>query len=202
MLTKKAKNIIAILIIFCSISCIIYKYYNEKNINEFEKTSVEVFIKETVKRKEVDKEKKTKSKANEVINYIAVLEIPKINLKRGLVDPNSPRNNVGDNIQIIKPVSMPDEEDSTFILASHSGSSRVAFFNRLNELSKHDDVFVYYKGYKYRYRIKENYNTKKTGSILVNKSDNESVIILTSCSPSNTMQLVYIGILEGKEIIK
>ena len=61
--------------------------------------------------------------------YIGVLEIPSIDLKQGLVDPYSKNNTVSKNIEIIKPYHMPDEYGKIMILASHSGSSKVAFFD-------------------------------------------------------------------------
>ena len=63
-------------------------------MENLENENADMFIKETVNgSKKVEKEEK-KSKANKVINYIAVLEIPKIKLKKGLVSPSSSDNNV------------------------------------------------------------------------------------------------------------
>ena len=41
-------------------------------------------------------------------DYLAILEIPDINLKKGLVDLNSPYNNIKYNVEIIKGSHMPD----------------------------------------------------------------------------------------------
>ena len=54
---------------------------------------------------EVDEEK---SIVQEEVNYIAILEIPKINLKRGLFEKTSPQNNVNKNIYILKETTLPD----------------------------------------------------------------------------------------------
>ena len=184
---ENIKKYIAISMIFISSIIGIYHYYNNIHKTNLEKESAEVFIEETVKENK------------KVINYIAVLEIPKINLKRGLVDPSSSSNNVGENIQILNPTSMPNEDNHTFILAAHSGSSQVAYFDDLNKLSNGDNVYVYYKNIKYIYKITNDYSEKKTGTIVIKKDSDESVIVLTSCSTSNTKQLVYIGKLIGKE---
>ena len=184
--------------IFISSIIMIYHFYSNEHKTELEDKSVDIFIKETV---DIEKNKKREKevKDKEIINYIAVLEIPKISIKKGLVDPSSEKNNVGQNIQILNPSSMPDEENHTFILASHSGTSQVAYFKDLDKLSNEDLVYVYYKNTKYTYKIYKNYSEKKTGSIIIKKDGDESVIVLTSCSRSNTKQLIYIGKLINKE---
>ena len=195
MTKRNIKKALAILLIFTSLLISIYTYYNHYNEEKLEDYSVEVFLNKTVKEKEVEKRKVYKSKTNEVINYIAVLEIPKLNLKKGLVDPKSSLNNVGSNITILSPISMPIEKNHTFILAAHSGTAKVSYFNELGNLSKGDSVFVYYKNKKYIYKITNYYSEKKTGTITIKKEENSSVIVLTSCSRANTKQLTYIGTL-------
>ena len=102
-----------------------------------------------------------KNKSN---SYIAVLEIPKIGLRKGLFFPNSKNNNVSKNIAILKPIQMPSEKNSTFILASHSGTSDVSYFNDLYKLRYKDKVYVYYNNVKYKYMINDYYEEKKTGN--------------------------------------
>ncbi len=139
-----------------------------------------------------------KNKSN---SYIAVLEIPKIGLRKGLFPPDSNNNDVNKNITIISS-QMPNEEHSTFILASHSGTSNVSFFNKLNKLRNGDKVYVYYKGIKYKYMIYDYYEEKKTGSIIIKSNSNIKTIVLTTCKPiSFNKQLVYIGYLYDEEYL-
>ena len=139
-----------------------------------------------------------KNKSN---SYIAVLEIPKIGLRKGLFPPDSNNNDVNKNITIISS-QMPNEEHSTFILASHSGTSNVSFFNKLNKLRYGDKVYVYYKGIKYKYMIYDYYEEKKTGSIIIKSNSNIKTIVLTTCKPiSFNKQLVYIGYLYDEEYL-
>ena len=147
----------------------------------------------------VKEEKEVKEKKYISYNYIGKIQIDKINLNRGFLDINSPYNNVSRNVTVIEKSSYPDVENGNLILAAHSGSSQVAYFDDLNKLSNGDNVYVYYKNIKYIYKITNNYSEKKTGSIVIKKDSDESVIVLTSCSKSNTKQLVYIGKLIGKE---
>lgn len=134
-------------------------------------------------------------------NYIAVLEIPKIGLRKGLFSPDSINNNVNINITILSS-QMPNEEHSTFILASHSGTSNVSFFNKLNKLRYGDKVYVYYKGINYKYMIYDYYEEKKTGSIFIKGNGDKKTIVLTTCKPfSFNKQLVYIGYLYDIEVL-
>lgn len=141
------------------------------------------------------------NKKNIISNYIAVLEIPKIELRKGLFSPDSINNNVNRNITILNS-QMPNEEHSTFILASHSGTSNVSFFNKLNKLRYGDKVYVYYKGINYKYMIYDYYEEKKTGSIFIKGNGDKKTIVLTTCKPfSFNIQLVYIGCLYDIEVL-
>lgn len=126
------------------------------------------------------------------IDYIAVLEIPKIGLKRGLVTYDSWLNNVNYNIQILSPVRMPNEVGN-FILASHSGNSRVAFFNQLSLLEIGDVVYVYYDGSRYEYYVTHQYEIKKNGELLLPDRMSKFNLVLTTCSKNKNKQLVVVA---------
>ena len=64
-------------------------------------------------------------------NYIGTLEISKINLKKGFVDPSSKYNNIMYNVAIIKGSQFPDVKNSVFIIAAHSGTGAQAYFKDL-----------------------------------------------------------------------
>ncbi|MGN0993467.1 MAG: sortase [Bacilli bacterium] len=132
------------------------------------------------------------NKKNDDLNYIAVLEIPKINLKKGLYGYNSIYNNVDKNIEILNDSKMPNKENSMLILASHSGNSSVSYFNNLSKLQKNDLVIFYYDGVKYFYKIIDFYTKNKSGFIDKPKFKSGKYIILTTCKDSLN-QLVYIG---------
>ena len=128
------------------------------------------------------------------INYIAIIEIPKINLKKGLVNKNSDENNINQNIQILKESSMPDVENGNLILAAHSGNSSVAFFNKLYQLDNDDDIYVYYNGIKYDYKIIKKYDIKKTGKAKIISSKGDRLVTLITCNPNRDgYQTVVIG---------
>lgn len=132
-------------------------------------------------------------------DYIAVLEIPSINLKKGLYAIDSKNNNVNKNIEIIDSSDMPDITKGNFILAGHSGTGRIAFFDDLDKLIVDDTIIVYYKNIKYIYQINNIESIVKDGTIEI-KREFESMITLTTCNQANkNEQLVIIGILVSKE---
>ena len=126
---NRSRLIIGSLIIFFGISIFISKYMYQYFINKEDEEKIEqFFIKEEVKDQEIVEEIETTEE--EIIiknnynyeNYIAVLEIPKINLKRGIYDKSSNLNNVNKNITILKDSIMPSGDNASHILlASHSG---------------------------------------------------------------------------------
>ena len=58
-----------------------------------------------------------------------ILDIPKIDLKKGIYSKESFKNNVDQNVTILNESLLPSE--GTVILAAHSGNSSVSFFRNL-----------------------------------------------------------------------
>ena len=199
-------TIIGILLIIISISVVMYDNYKDnqkvlenvelvENFFEIENNPVEEQKEEVVIKDEEDK----KTSSSPTYNYIAVLEIPSIKLKRGLVDYKSKYNNVKYNIQIIEHSQMPDIENSNLILAGHNGTSNVSFFNDLDKLKEDSLVYVYYNNIKYIYKINNNYEVKKDGKVEIIRNRNKTTITLITCKKdSKDKQLVYIGYLVEK----
>lgn len=199
-------TIIGILLIIISISVVMYDNYKDnqkvlenvelvENFFEIENNPIEEQKEEVVIKDEEDK----KTSSSPTYNYIAVLEIPSIKLKRGLVDYKSKYNNVKYNIQIIEHSQMPDIENSNLILAGHNGTSNVSFFNDLDKLKEDSLVYVYYNNIKYIYKINNNYEVKKDGKVEIIRNRNKTTITLITCKKdSEDKQLVYIGYLVDK----
>lgn len=124
--------------------------------------------------------------------FIAVIEIPKINLKKGLYSKNSSLNNVNKNIKILKESSMPNEIKGNFILASHSGSSKVAYFNNLKKLNINDIAYVYYEGGRFAYKLVNVYEIKKTGKANIIRNASKTTMTLITCITGTNKQIVYI----------
>lgn len=200
---KRYSFIIAlgISLLFFSATYFIYDHYEKQrqDIKDTEKIE-EFFEVEEINEEEIQKEvkdEKTVEKKQE--NYIGILEIPKIKLKRGIVDKNSSSNNVNRNIYTVKETTFPDERiNSHVVLAAHSGNSYVSFFNNLKKLDMKDNVYMYYKGTKYIYEVSDRYEIKKTGKAEL-KLTNTSDITLITCISGTDKQVVYVATLIAKE---
>ncbi len=132
-------------------------------------------------------------------DYIAILEIPKINLQLGLYAINDSRNNINQNIAFLRTSDMPDVTLGNTIIVGHSGNSTNSYFNDLYKLQLADIVYIYYNSIKYQYSISNIYKVDKTGYINLDKEDNQTTITLITCTGSNE-QLVIIGNLIKEEV--
>lgn len=205
--------IIGILLILLSVSLLIIDYVSLNKESKNESIKIDNFINTTsIIEKEVVEEVKEEANFSEVIkeekiveptttdvNYTAVLEIPSINLKRGLVDYDSKYNDVKYNVQIIEKSTMPDVINGNLILASHNGTSKVSFFRNLSRLKEDSLIYVYYDGYKYIYEYSHFYDVDKVGKVEIVRDINKSTIILITCKTNDKKkQVVYIGYLIDK----
>lgn len=148
---------------------------------------------------EQQKEEDNKKSSSPSYNYIAILEIPSIDLKRGLVDYNSRYNNVKYNIQIIEHSQMPNVENSNLILAGHNGTSGVSFFRNLYKLKEDSLIYIYYDGIKYIYKLNNSYDTFKDGKVEIVRNRYKNTITLITCKRgTKDKQTLFIGYLVDK----
>lgn len=191
---------IGVFFIFLGSSYLIYNQYNNEKQDSINDGLIEDYFKvedEIVEtpQKEIEEDPVSKEK----IDYIAVLEIPKIKLKRGIVDKNSSYNNVNRNIYTLKETTMPDEEDNSHImLASHSGNSYISYFKNLNKLNLNDEVYFFYKNNKYVYKVIKKYEVEKTGTVKLSKKSSSDITLITCVSGTNN-QIVLVANLESIE---
>lgn len=198
---KHLPIIISAFLILGSIFLIVYKYYGLYENQKQEEESLEMFFQEIPQVEQETKEEQVdeESKQENVINYIAVLEIPKINLKRGLVDKSSKYNNVDINIYTIEESIFPSEQsNSHVVLASHSGSGYHSYFRKLNNLEMEDQVYLYYENIKYIYEITDRYEVEKTGTVSLRQTTGSDITLITCISGTNK-QVVFVAKLIEKE---
>lgn len=166
-----------ILLILFSIFIISFDIYKntKKEIQEVE--LVEDFfqeepdvLEEPIEEEEVSTQENKVETSSPTYNYVAILEIPSIGLKRGIVDFNSKYNNVKYNIQIIEHSEFPIVENSNLILAGHNGSSNVSFFKNLYKVKEDSLIYLYYDGYKYIYKLNHSYDTAKDGKVEIKRN--------------------------------
>ena len=192
---------IGVFFIFLGSSYLIYNQYNNEKQDSINDGLIEDYFKvedEIIEtpQKEIEEEKPV---PKEKIDYIAVLEIPKIKLKRGIVDKNSSYNNVNRNIYTLKETTMPDEEDNSHImLASHSGNSYISYFKNLNKLNLNDEVYFFYKNNKYVYKVIKKYEVEKTGTVKLSKKNSSDITLITCVSGTNN-QIDLVANLESIE---
>ncbi len=117
---------------------------------------------------------------NDSIGYI---EINKINLKNNLYSINNNKNNVDQNVTILKGSTFPKEKDSTMIIAAHSGTGKVAYFKNINKLKKGDVITLKLYNHKYNYIVQNKWEVVKSGTIIFPIVDKKQ-LILTTCSPN------------------
>ena len=201
MAVKKEKNkswlvITGFFILLLGISTITYYFISNKQLDNLEDDALKTFyIEEEKINNEVEQPKepeKKEVKEHKKIEYIAVLKIPKINLERGLVDPNSYLNNVDYNIQILKNSAMPDKRFGNVMLAAHSGNARISYFRNLDKLDINDNVSISYKGKIYSYKVVNIYDIEKNGKAQIIRNKNVSTLTLVTCRHNTNKQMIVI----------
>lgn len=126
-------------------------------------------------------------------NYIGYLEIPKIRLKRGFVDPSSRYNNIQYNVTISDKSNMPDVDFGNFILYAHSGDAYISFFAYLYKLNLGDYAYITYNGEKYSYELVKIENVPKVGTLELKRpnKNTKELTLITCTKDSDTEQTVY-----------
>lgn len=198
---NKIVILIGLLLIASSIMFFVYDIYKNTKKEVKEVKMVENFFEEEPQEevKEEVKEEEINNSSSPSYNYIAILEIPSINLKRGIVDFNSKYNSVKYNIQIIEHTQMPNVENSNLILAGHNGTSSVSFFKDLYKLKEDSLIYLYYDGYKYIYKLNNYYDTDKDGKVEIIRNRYKTTITLITCKKGiKDKQTVFIGYLVDK----
>lgn len=167
------------------------KRANDSVDDYIEDTSQVEVVEEEIVEPIVEEKKEEKKENN--INYKAVLEIPSINLKKGVVDSTKNFNSINYAISVDKHSNYPDKYGN-FILYAHSGNSSIAFFRKLVNVNLKDDIYVYYNGIKYHYVVIDKYDIEKTGKAKVKSSEDNNYITLISCDQNRKgYQVIVIG---------
>lgn len=205
-LIKLVASFIFLIGSFMYIGRIAYNYYVELrdynkaqeflNIGKEEVEEIKVDIdEEEIKEQPKQEEKKTYN-----YNYIGVLEIPKINIKRGFLNIKDKGNNVNKNLQVIKGSDMPNVKNGNLIIAAHSGNSYISYFKNLHKLSNDDVAYVYFNNIKYTYKVAGKYDAEKNGKVTIHRDNKKNTLTLITCSQTDkTKQIVYILELESEE---
>lgn len=132
-------------------------------------------------------EKLLVKKINNSDEYFAIIDIPKIELKKELYDINNQENNVDKNILVHKSSSFPNN----IILASHSGNKSNAYFKNLYKLQYKDVVHIYFQNKLYEYIIEDIEEQDKTGNLYIKEDLKERLILITCTHKNAKTQTIY-----------
>lgn len=209
---KSSLGLFGLSIIFIGIALLSYDFILSKREYAFTQMNIKLFesempdkvkpeTPEEIKNDDIDPEQvDDKSDKNFSYNYIGIIEIPKINLKKGFLDLDSKYNNISYNVTVIQTSTYPDVENGNLILAAHSGESYISYFKNLYKLTYGDTASIYYNNIKYTYEIVDIYNVPKTGQVEIKRNTKKNVLTLITCTyNSDTEQTVYILELINKE---
>jgi LPXTG-site transpeptidase (sortase) family protein len=199
-ISKKSQLIVGSLLIIIGISLVggklYYNYYfdhkDDDKIQEFYEEQEKIEDIDTTNNEDTQVQEQNEVKAVSNTNYIAVIKIPKIGLERGLYSKDSSYNNVNKNIQILNESSYPDVDGGNFILASHSGNSRISYFRKLDKLETNDEISIFYNGSEYKYKVVNIYDIEKTGSANIVRNASKTTLTLITCRHNTNKQIIVI----------
>ncbi|MCM1053847.1 MAG: sortase [Ruminococcus sp.] len=125
-------------------------------------------------------------------SYLAVLDIPTINLKKELFPKDNPDNDVNKNLFITSSSIFPnDNSNSNIIIAGHSGNSNNAFFKDLYKLNLNSEVKLYYNNKTYTYLVKEIEYQAKTGTLYLKNNYHDMLTLITCTKNNDKTQTIY-----------
>lgn len=199
---KKKKNTkiivsIGFILIIVGMILVTNNYFKEKLETVYENFNVDSFV----EQEDTNYEEVSAEASNTVQNvtegdedYLGILEIAKIDLKRGFYDKKSKLNNVNRNVTILKESDYPDKVNGNVILVAHSGSSYLGYFKNLYKLEIGDTAKITYKEKTYNYKITRIYYENKDGDVTLYKSKDKTTLTLITCTKDDdTKQTVYVA---------
>lgn len=195
-MVRKSITCISLLFIGCGISYFCF----DKTYSVIDSKNNELLIGKYFKREIKNNNNEIDIKNNNVSKeeYIAVLQIPKINFKRGLYKENSPENKLSKNIIFLDSSDMPNKDNSKVIIVGHSGAPSNAYFKNLYKLNFKDKLILYYDNYKYIYEVSDIYEIKKTGNLALESNKGVKTLTLVTCKGLDK-QLVIVSTLTKEE---
>lgn len=204
---KTKKIVLGIIVILIGIIIGIIPFFEDsKEIND-ENTKIEDYINSTsqiINNDNLNIDKTEKSDDSKIKTddeeYLLILEIPKISLKRGVYPFNSKLNTIEKNVEIMKESSLPTDNFGNVVLEAHNGTAKISYFRELYKLRKSDIAYIYYHGIKYTYIVDNIYDVEKDGTVEIYRDVDRNTLTLITCKRNtNDRQLVVILYLLNKE---
>ncbi len=204
---KKNKTLIfGIIVVIIGVIIGIIPIFIDRNKKEIENTKIDEYLTTTSNKKEND-DKQQEPNKDEIISkennekleeYIMILEIPKVDLKKGIYPKNSKLNTIEKNVAILKESSFPNEENGNVILAAHNGDSSISYFNQLHKMNVKDKAYIYYRGIKYTYVVDKIYDVEKDGDVEIERDKDKNALTLITCRKNKNKHIVIVLYLEEK----
>lgn len=124
---------------------------------------------------------------NKESNYLLILEIPKLSLKKGIYKINSKENNLDKEVIILNSSNL---SNNTIFLASHSGTNKNAYFNDLIYLKINDTINIYLNNKKYIYGVSNIKYIEKKGYLEINNNIENTLTLITCSTKYKDKQLI------------
>ena len=169
------KSLVSILLLTVYLGSCLLIYNSEKDIKSISTANLERNT-NTSYISTVNKD------ANDEI--IGTLTIDKLNLSKNIYNINSSHNNVEENVTIL------NDDINLIVLAAHSGPGYIAFFNDLDKLELNDTVNLTYNNKNLVYKVINIEEQPKDGTIEINKTDKQRLILTTCSKKDKNKQLV------------
>lgn len=208
---KRNKTLIfGIIVVIIGVIIGIIPIFIDINKKEIENTKIDEYLTNTSnKNNEKDEEENKQQDSNKdpidsnetdekLQDYIMILEIPKVDLKKGIYPKDSDLNTIEKNVTILKESSFPNEENGNVILAAHNGNSDISYFNQLHKMNVKDKAYIYYHGTKYTYVVDKTYDVLKDGDVEIERDTNRNTLTLITCRKNKNRHIVIVLYLEEK----
>lgn len=191
----KVRNIISILLILIGIGLLLFAF---KGKWETKRVQDELYDKFISQEKEVNQEENKNNKEEklsyiDMVNPIAVLEIPKINLKV-VVAEGTDDEIIKYAVGHFKDTAMPGDLGN-FALAGHRNYDTGEFFLRLNKLEVNDDIIVSTHDKTFTYKVTDSFTVAPEDTYVLDKSE-DAIITLVTCTYDGKDRLIVKGKLE------
>lgn len=182
---KKISIIIGIIIIAIGIYMLVMSINKDNNYKNEDNKSINNFFNEYNEKVQTTKEN-DKTKKSDFTTYNAVIEIPNISLKTGIVMSDKTFKSMDRNVSIYPSSDMPDVKGGNFILFAHSGNARVSYFKNIDKLKIGNEIKVYYNKTEYEYKVIKKYDISQNDDTPLSKMKDKTIITLITCTKNNS----------------
>ncbi len=127
------------------------------------------------------KEKITINQEQEIMTIV----IDQISLVNKIYHHGSKENDIDKNVLLLPESDYPDKKNGTVLIGGHSGTGRIAFFAKLNELELEDKIKLIYKGNEYVYIVNNISKDSKDGKLRIDYPSQYNRLVIYTCHPND-----------------